>query len=83
MLRRAAGIFHWLSSSRNVGIVRRVLSPLYEKSRQRILSVRINDKIFWTKEGNNGKCEMDSHADTCVAGKNFLMCEFNGTTCEV
>jgi hypothetical protein len=26
---------------------------------------------------------MDTHADTCVAGRNFLMCEFDGTTCEV
>jgi hypothetical protein len=26
---------------------------------------------------------MDTHADTCVAGANFLACEFNGITCEV
>jgi hypothetical protein len=26
---------------------------------------------------------MDTHADTCVAGANFLACEFDGTTCEV
>jgi hypothetical protein len=34
-------------------------------------------------EGNDGLCKMDMHADTCVAGSNFLMCEFDGTTCEV
>jgi hypothetical protein len=39
--------------------------------------------MFNTEEGNVGKCEMDTHADTCVAGANFLACEFNGTTCEV
>jgi len=83
MLRRAAGMFCRLFSPSSTKNVRRVLSPLYVKGRQRISSVRINDKIFWTKEGNSGKCEMDTHADTCVAGCNFLMCEFDGTTCEV
>jgi hypothetical protein len=34
-------------------------------------------------EGTIGRCEMDTHADTCVAGANFLVCEFDGTTCEV
>jgi hypothetical protein len=34
-------------------------------------------------EGTVGRCEMDTHADTCVAGANFLVCEFDGTTCEV
>jgi hypothetical protein len=27
--------------------------------------------------------KVDTHADTCIAGSNFLMCEFDGTTCEV
>jgi hypothetical protein len=53
------------------------------KGQQRIASIWVNDKIFWTKEGDNGKCKMDTHADTCVAGKNFLMCKFDGMTCEV
>jgi hypothetical protein len=26
---------------------------------------------------------LDSHADTCVAGANFVICVFNGITCEV
>jgi hypothetical protein len=33
--------------------------------------------------GTISNCELDSHADTCVAGANFLACEFNGITCEV
>jgi hypothetical protein len=30
-----------------------------------------------------GKCELDTHAENCVAGSNFLVCEFDGITCEV
>ena len=29
-------------------------------------------------EGRNGRCEMDSHADTCVAGNNCTVLEFTG-----
>lgn len=49
----------------------------------RINSVHVTDPSFQTTEGKVAKCEMDTHADTCVAGSNFLMCEFDGTTCEV
>jgi hypothetical protein len=34
-------------------------------------------------EGTIGRCEMDTHADNSVAGANFLIYEFDGTTCEV
>jgi hypothetical protein len=47
-----------------------LIAPVYIKSRQRssISSVRINDKLFHTAEGTIGKCKLDTHADTCVAG---------------
>jgi hypothetical protein len=74
-LRRAAG-----------GILgKRLIAPLYTQNQQwsSISSVRINDKLFQTTEGTVRKCEMDTHAENCVAGSNFLVCEFNGTMCEV
>ncbi len=30
-----------------------------------------------------GRCEMDSHADTCVAGSNCTVLEFTGRTANV
>jgi hypothetical protein len=60
-----------------------VIGPVHVKDIKRVSSVRLGEKIFETKEGNNGRCEMDTHADTCVAGSNFLMCEFDGTLCDV
>jgi hypothetical protein len=50
---------------------------------QLIGAIQIMDQIFQTEEGNVGNCEMDTHADTCVAGANFLACEFNGITGKV
>jgi hypothetical protein len=62
-----------------------MIAPVYIQNRQRSLisSVRINDVIVRTMEGRIGKCEMDIHAENFVAGSNFLVCEFDGTTCEV
>ena len=38
---------------------------------------------FGTEEGTIARCEMDSHADTCVAGPNFKILEFTGEQCGV
>jgi hypothetical protein len=46
-------------------------------------AIAISDQRFHTVEGHNGRCKLDSHADTCVAGANFAICEFDGMTCEV
>jgi Reverse transcriptase (RNA-dependent DNA polymerase) len=35
------------------------------------------------EEGTVARCEMDSHADTCVAGPNFMILEFTGEQCDV
>jgi hypothetical protein len=74
-LRRAAGDI----------LGKRLIAPVYMQNRQlsTIASVRINDKLFQTTEGTIGKYELDTHAENCVAGSNFLVCEFDGTTCEV
>jgi hypothetical protein len=60
-----------------------MVCPVHVKGIKCVLKVRLGDKIFDTTEGNVGLCEMDTHADTSVAGSNFIMCEFDGTTCEV
>jgi hypothetical protein len=49
----------------------------------RIGSITIQDPIFITDEGHTARCELDTHADTCVAGANFLMQSFEGQTCDV
>ena len=36
-----------------------------------------------TEEGKIARCEMDSHADTCVAGPNFMVLSFTGEQCDV
>jgi hypothetical protein len=68
------------------GILRkRLIALIYTQNwkRSSISSFRINDKLFQTTEGTVRKCEMDTHAENCVAGSNFFVSEFDGTTCEV
>jgi hypothetical protein len=48
-----------------------------------VASISITDPTFKMVEGQSGMCELDTHADTCVAGANFLACEFTGNTCDV
>ena len=36
-----------------------------------------------TSEGTIARCELDSHADTCVAGPNFHVDEYTGEHCDV
>ncbi|KAI2502107.1 hypothetical protein MHU86_12337 [Fragilaria crotonensis] len=38
---------------------------------------------FLSDEGTVARCEMDSHADTCVAGPNFMVLAFTGEQCDV
>ncbi len=38
---------------------------------------------FATDEGNVVRCELDSHADTCVTGPNFLILDYTGEQCDV
>jgi hypothetical protein len=62
-----------------------VVAPVYVNDRTRlsVSAVRITDTLFHTVEGTIGCCEMDTHADNSVAGANFLIYKFDGTTCEV
>ena len=38
---------------------------------------------YGSEPGTVARCEMDSHADTCVAGPNFVVIEFTGEHCDV
>jgi hypothetical protein len=52
-------------------------------SRTRLINAVSRGEGFGTEEGTVARCEMDSHADTCVAGPNFLILEFTGEQCDV
>lgn len=41
------------------------------------------DPMSQTDAGTHGRCEMDTHADTCVAGANFLLIGWDGMTADV
>jgi hypothetical protein len=45
--------------------------------------VRSAAKIASIRESVVGKCEFDSHADTCVFGKNFVVISYTGRLCDV
>ena len=54
------------------------------KERTKVVgAVRTNDPAYKTEEGHIGRCELDTHADTCVAGANFLLDELTGELADV
>jgi hypothetical protein len=56
---------------------------IQSKRQREIKAIDVTNSIFKSIEGTEGRCEIDSHADTCVAGANFLAWDFTGITCEV
>ena len=38
---------------------------------------------FTSNPGTVARCELDTHADTCVAGPNFMVHEYTGENCDV
>ena len=51
-------------------------------NRSRTINAVLREELT-SAEGTVARCEMDSHADTCVAGPNFLVLEFTGEQCDV
>ena len=43
----------------------------------------VNYDAMQSSDHRTGRCEMDSHADTCVAGSNCVVLEYTGRTAEV
>jgi hypothetical protein len=80
------GLTIWLA------VIKKVIAKL-KRNRQlaiilsnqrRIGSITIQDPIFITDEGHTARCELYTHADTCVAGANCpLLQSFEGQTCYV
>jgi hypothetical protein len=50
---------------------------------QSINAVSRGDEFGTEGEGTVARCEMDSHAETCVAGPNFNILEFTGEQCDI
>ena len=53
---------------------------MYSTRHRHIASTITSNKSI---PGTVGKCEMDSHADTCCAGANFIMLTPTGAVCDV
>jgi hypothetical protein len=62
----------------------RNVSTLTSASRHRAISAVGARIVFDSEAGTIACCEMDSHADTCVAGPNFVFDEYTpGENCDV
>jgi hypothetical protein len=59
------------------------IKSIRTKRNRYVKALEVTNKIFKTSEGTKGRCELDSHADTCVVGSNFRAWEFTGNTCDV
>ena len=44
-------------------------------TRRRVAVTGIHDPTHHTDQGHMARCELDSHADTCVLGSNFKLIE--------
>ena len=52
-------------------------------TRRRVAVMGIHDLTHHTDQGHMAKCELDSHADTCVLGSNFKLIELTGEVVDV
>ena len=59
------------------------MATIQTSSRTRSIDAVSRNEEGETEEGTIARCEMDSHADTCVAGPNFKILEFTGEQCNV
>lgn len=52
---------------------------------RRIFRALVLPKVYieHTKTGTIARCELDTHADTCLTGKNFKVMEYTGVTADV
>ena len=52
-------------------------------TRRRVAVTGIHDPTHYTDQGHMARCELDSHADTCVLGSNFKLIELTGEVVDV
>jgi hypothetical protein len=62
---------------------RHTVSTVNSANRHRMVSTIGTNTVSDVVAGTEARCEMDSHADTCVAGPNFVIDEFTGEHCDV
>jgi hypothetical protein len=53
------------------------------RSTHRYRSIKSIETIHPNVPGTVARCELDTHADTCVAGPNFHLDEYTGDSCDV
>ncbi len=53
------------------------------RSTFRYRSIRSVETTYLNEPGTVARCELDSHADTCVARPNFQLDEYTGEFCDV
>ena len=53
------------------------------QSTNRYRSIRAVETSHMNTPGTTARCELDSHADTCVVGPNFQLDEYTGKYCDV
>ena len=58
------------------------MATIRSGNRNRVINA-VSRNEFISEEGTVARSEMDSHADTCVAGPNFMILEFTGEQCDV
>ena len=52
-------------------------------TRRRVAVTGIHDPTHHTDQGHMARCELDSHADTCILGSNFKLIELTGEVVDV
>ena len=67
---------------------RMVVAPVTTKrrimdTRRRVAVTGVHDLTHHTDQGHMARCELDSHADTCVLGSNFKLIELTGEVVDV
>jgi hypothetical protein len=64
-----------------LGHVQNNVSTIHSTHRYR--SIYSFETTHSNAPGNTARCELDTHADTCVAGPNFGLDEYTGDFCDV
>ena len=61
----------------------RKVSPVKSGIRRVTMGVSSTNTSHLTHTVSHGDCELDTHANTCVLGANFIPLQYTGRTCEV
>jgi hypothetical protein len=65
------------------GLGHRNTSTVNSTKRHRVVHAVGANTAHEVIAGTEARCELDSHANTCVAGPNFIIDEYTGEQCDV